>query len=221
MELSTNVSVAIRVREATRSLVQHYGTRRLKSWLWDKDFSRGYERYNPHSSEGDFLYPFLEKYTGGGSILDLGCGAGNTGSELRADAYAEYIGVDISRVAIVNATARAERDVRSGKNSYLYADILTYVPSHKFNVILFRDSIYYVPKARIKAMLDRYSNFLIKDGVFILRVCEGLGRYKRIIGEIERNFTVIQRHASIDPNAILLVFRGAEQNALSQTSRCA
>jgi SAM-dependent methyltransferase len=215
MELSTKVSMAVRVREVARSLVQHYGSRSLRSWLWDRDFSRG--RYGRLTSEGDFLYPFLEKYAGGGCILDLGCGAGNTGSELRAHAYAEYIGIDISRVAIVKATARTELDVRSGQNRYFCGDIMTYVPPHKFNVILFRDSIYYVAKTRIKATLERYSNFLVEGGVFILRLYDGLGRYKRIIDEIEKDFTVIQRHVSIDPNAILLVFRGAEQNSLTST----
>jgi SAM-dependent methyltransferase len=146
--VSREFATAIRAYEIARSLAQHFGSRRLKSWLWDRDFSRG--RYGQHSSEGDLLYPFLENYIEGGCILDLGCGAGNTGSELRADTYAEYIGVDISRVAIVKAKARTEQDGRSGKNHYLCADMLTYVPPHKFNVILFRESIYYLPKAGSK-----------------------------------------------------------------------
>lgn len=203
------LAIASRAREFARSLAQQYGTRRLKSWLWDRDFSRG--RYGLHSSEGDFLYPFLEKYTGGGCILDLGCGAGNTGSELPADAYAEYIGVDVSPVAIVKATARGEQDGRSGKNRYLCADILTYVPPHKFNVILFRDSIYYLPKARIKATLNRYSNFLLEGGVFVLRICNGSARYKQIEGEVERTLTVVQRHASNERDAFLLILRDAVQ----------
>lgn len=184
-----------------------YGSQTLKTWLWDKDFSRG--RYGLHTSERDVLYPFLEKYTAGGSILDLGCGVGNTASEIRADAYSECTGVDISEVAIRKAKTRSDQNGRNDKNHYLCGDILSYIPAHKFNVILFRDSIYYLPKAKIKATLDRYSNFLVEGGVFILRVLDGLGRYKRIIGEVERNFTVIERHVSVSPNAILLVFRGA------------
>lgn len=206
------LAMATWTREVAYTLVRMYGTRRLKSCLWDRHFSRG--RYGLHSSEGDFLYPLLEKYTGGGCILDLGCGVGNTGSELPADAYAEYIGVDVSRVATVKAIARTEQDGRSGKNHYLCSDILTYAPTHKFNVILFRDSIYYLPKGKIKATLDRYTNFLVEDGVIILRLIDGLGRYKGTVDEVDRNFTVIERHVSADPancNAILLVVRGAEQ----------
>jgi SAM-dependent methyltransferase len=212
MEFS-RASIAIRAHEIARRLTKQYGTLRLKGWLWDRDFSRGH--YGPQGSEGDFLYPFLEKYIDGGCILDLGCGSGCTASELRADAYAAYIGVDISRVAIVKAKARTEQDGRSGKNHYLCADMQTYVPPHKFNVILFRDSIYYLPKARIKATLDRYSDFLHETGVLIVRLFDS--SKKQIVDHIERNFTVIEREVSmsIDPNPIVLILRGAEQNAFA------
>lgn len=204
--------VARRVREIARSATQRYGTRGLKTWLWDKDFSRG--RYG-QSTEGDLVYPYLEKYASGGCILDLGCGSGNTGTELRAEAYREYVGVDISRVAVARGAAKSERAGRSRRNHYVCADILTYIPPRKFEVILFRDSIYYLPWPKIKATLDRYSSFVKESGVLIVRICDGLGRYKQIVDDIERNFAVIQRHESDQPSAVLLVFRRREQSALA------
>ena len=55
----------------------------------------------------------------------------STGNELQEDAYAECIGVDVSLVAIGKGGARDERNRRRGKNRYVCADILTYVPPHK------------------------------------------------------------------------------------------
>ena len=43
-------------------------------------------------------------------------------------------------------------------------------------------------------------------------ICDGFRLYTRIVGEVERSLTVIERHVSIDPNAILLVVRGSEPN---------
>lgn len=204
-------SGAGRVRAIARVVVQRYGNRGLKTWLWDRDFSRGL--YGCHGSGGDFLYPYLEKYACGGRILDLGCGPGNTGSELRADAYAEYVGVDVSRVAIAGAAARAERDGRAGMNQYLCADILSYVPSRQFDVILWRDSIYYLSRARIQPTLDRYADFLTPDGVFIARICDEMQSYKWVEEEIEGRFVVVEKYVSEHPSAFLLVFRAQDRRA--------
>jgi hypothetical protein len=142
--VSRELGTVIRAYEIARSPVQCYAARRLKSWLPNKDFYR--VRYDLHSSQGDLLYPFFERYNHTGFILDLRCRVGNTGCELRPDAYAEYVGVDISCVPLVKTTARTEQHGRSGNNHCLCSDMLTYVPPHKFNVIVFRDSIYYLPE---------------------------------------------------------------------------
>jgi SAM-dependent methyltransferase len=118
----------------------------------------------------DCLYPYVEKHAKEGSILDLGCGPGTTGNELNAGSYSFYTGVDISEVAIERGRGRTERNQRSAKNEYFRADILTYTPARRYDVIVLGDSLYYVLGRHIGAMLRRYSGYLNPGGVFVARI---------------------------------------------------
>ena len=198
--------LAQQVRNKLRALLQAYGTKRIKSYLWNAEFSKG--RWDClNGTPEDCLYPYLEKYANRGSILDLGCGSGSTGNELAATTYREYTGVDISDVAIEKARTRTEDDGRTDKNRYIQSDIFSYEPSLRFDVILFRDSIYYVPRAKITGMLDRYSKFLKQGGVFIVRMWSGSGKYKAIVETIETNFEVVEKRISDQSETMVIVFR--------------
>jgi predicted TPR repeat methyltransferase len=152
----------------------------------------------------DCLYPYVEKYARQGSILDLGCGPGATGSELNADNYSVYTGVDISEVAIEKARRRTERIHRSAKNKYYQSDIYNYAPARPYDVIVLGDSIYYIPKRQIGTMLHRYSRYLNKEGVFIARI---RGAHPSILAIIEREFLVIEKQLHCDSEICVIVFR--------------
>jgi SAM-dependent methyltransferase len=195
-----------KARNALRALLQAYGTKSIKRSLWNAEFSRG--RWGClEVSPGDVVYRYIEKYANKGSILDLGCGSGSTGNELDATEYGDYTGVDISDVAIETARRGAKENCRGDKNKYVQADISDYVPTQQFNVILFRDSIYYVPQAKIKRMLDRYSQYLREGGVFIVRMWSVSGKYKTIVDTIESGFEVMEKDLSVQPKAVVIVFR--------------
>jgi 2-polyprenyl-6-hydroxyphenyl methylase/3-demethylubiquinone-9 3-methyltransferase len=194
------------IRNKLRALLQAYGTEKVKAFLWNTEFSRGRCDYL-ESTIGDLVYPYVEKYANHGSILDLGCGSGNTGNELDANAYADYTGVDISDVAIEKARVRTEENRRVDKNNYFQSNILSYLPTRQFDVILFRESIYYMPLRKIKPMLDRYSRYLKEGGVFIVRMARVSGRMQRIAGIVESDFQVVEKYLSDEPKAILMVFR--------------
>ncbi len=197
--------LARKVGNVLRGLLQAYGTRSLKRYLWNTEFSRG--RWDClDRSPGDCVYPYVEKYANNGSILDLGCGSGSTGSELSATTYREYTGVDISDVAIGKAKRRTEEDGRAANNHYLQADISSYVPTQQFDVILFRDSIYYIPGKKIKPLMDRYSKYLKKEGVFLVRLYDSRGKYKRILDTFLNSFEVVEKYVS-DESTAVIVFR--------------
>jgi SAM-dependent methyltransferase len=194
-----------KIRNVTRGILQMYGPKTLKRSLWDYEFSRG--RWDClEATPGDVVYPYVERYSNHGSILDLGCGSGSTGNELAIHTYGDYIGVDISAVAIEKAKIRSRENHRTEKNSYLQSDIFSYTPTKHFNVILFRESIYYVSRAKIKPMLDRYSSYLETRGVFIVRMIGG-SEVGEIVDTISTHFSVVERHISDDPQALVLVFR--------------
>jgi SAM-dependent methyltransferase len=195
-----------KIRNAVRGFLQYYGTGKVKSRLWDAEFAQG--RWDClESTPGDCVYPFIEKYANQGSILDLGCGSGSTGNEVAASAYRDYIGVDISEVAIGKAKAKSEENCRGEKNRFFQFDIASYAPAQQFDVILFRDTIYYLPTPNIPPILERYSRHLKAGGVFIVRVWDGKDKQRNIVKVIEKNFQVVEKFAPAESSVVVLVFQ--------------
>lgn len=113
-----------KVRNISRRLLQAYGPRKIKRYLWNIEFSRG--RWDClDQTPGDCLYPYIEKYANHGSILDLGCGSGSTASDLATDTYRDYTGIDISDVALDKARKSAEKNGRKGKTLFFQSDIFS------------------------------------------------------------------------------------------------
>jgi len=162
------MKLSVKTRNVLRGLKQSWGTSRIKRSLWNKEFAEGHWDFIENTAD-DIVYPYIEKYSRNGSILDLGCGSGNTGCELNSNSYREYTGVDISDVALRKASERSRTCGRAQKNHYVQHDIASYSPIRKYDVILFRESIYYIPRIRIKGMLERYARYLEPEGVFIVR----------------------------------------------------
>lgn len=199
---------AIRVR-----VVKKWGGAAAKGRLWDSEFASGQWTRLDHTV-GDPIYGYLETYAGGGDILDLGCGSGNTGNELDRAKYRSYTGTDISAVAVRQAQLRTRENGREGRNEYICACIESFVPSRKYDVILFRESIFYIPRLRIKAVLDGYVSHLRPGGAFIVRMCDR-EKYKSIVSLIREHYCVIDRHLVENAKGIILVFKPhrAEPNA--------
>jgi SAM-dependent methyltransferase len=191
------VNLAQKARNVLRGLVQLYGPESTKRDLWNGEFSSG--RWNCLDNTGDeSSHLQIEKYANNGCILDLGYGSGTTSIELNRAVYRFYTGVDISDVAIKRARTRAQEAGRTDCNEYCQTDILTYVPTHRYNVILFGDSLYYLPQRRIAASLARYSDYLTEDGVFFVRVFDVSGKHRRILDSIESHYDIIEKHTHLD-----------------------
>jgi SAM-dependent methyltransferase len=206
--------LAQKARNVLRGLVQRYGPEKAKRQLWNGEFSTG--RWNCLDQSGDeSVHLQMEKYANGGGVLDLGCGPGTTSLELNPAAYSFYTGVDISDVAVQKARARAQELGRADRHEYCQSDILTYVPTRQYDVILYGDSIYYVPPRRIASMLARYSTYLTKDGVFIARMFDVSGKRQHILDTIESHFDVVEKHLHEQTQVCVIVFRPASEQESS------
>lgn len=179
----------------------------VKKLLWDREYRSG--KWNRiDDTRGDCIYRYLEKYAANGSILDLGCGPGNTANELSASAYRSYSGVDISDVALDKAKWRTQQNSRADKNRFANADFLSYVPDQQFDVILLRESIYHVPLGRIKEIFDRYSPFLTPTGVFVVRlVTDNRLTSNARVRIIETNCDIVEKGQHSQDGLTVLVFR--------------
>ena len=179
-----------------RGFLTSYGPTSIKKKMWDKDFSSGKWDFIDDTS-GDCVYSHLEKFAQGGDILDLGCGPGNTANELSEDAYRSYIGVDISEAALAKAVKRTAENGRSEKNSFVCSDFLGYKPTKEFDVILFRESVYHIPYGQVLGILEKYSKFLKKSGVFVVRLYAGDQRPGKIKHRVKRKLDLMKREFDI------------------------
>jgi len=185
-------------------ILKRWGNTAKKKSIWDEEFSSGQWDYLENTND-DPIYLYLEKYGNGGSILDHGCGSGNTGNELDASKYGSYTGVDISESAVKRALTRSENNGRVEKNEHVCADIYQYTPGRRYDIILFRESIFYIPNSKISVVLDRYRDYLKETGGVIVRMCDRK-KYASIVRLIERHYHVVDSSPAEDAN-IILVFR--------------
>jgi SAM-dependent methyltransferase len=194
-----------KLRNVVLTRLKAWGPSRLQRFAWNREFADGHWDFIDSTAD-DCIYGFLARHARGGTILDLGCGAGNTGTELDASCYRQYVGVDISDVAVEKALARTLRAGRADKNSYVQGDVVSYVPERKFDVILFRESIWYIQKARIGELLARYRGHLRSNGVFIVRIFDRLLRAD-IVELVRAQFDILEERALPEARDIVLVFR--------------
>lgn len=164
----------------------------LKSAAWDQEFKGG--DWDKDTSS-DPIYPVLARYHG--SMLELGCGSGNTPLEAPR---AAYTGVDISPEAISRARARNRGFVQHG---FTVSSMENYQPGHWYDVILFRESIYYAE--HLPELLTRLSRCLEPGGVFIARICDRK-RHESQIAEIVFNWDV-KEEIPLATGGIILVFK--------------
>jgi len=195
-----------------RGLLKRYGPSKIKMRLWDQEFSGSHWDFIDNTA-GDCVYPHLEKHLRNGSILDLGCGPGNTANELTATAYKQYVGVDISEAALRKATTRTAENGRSDKNRFVCGDFVSYVPTQQFDIILFRESMYHVPLGKVKETLDHYAKYLSEGGVFVVRMntSDGKGDHKRrliaTIAVMETEFDIVEKCQYGESGPTVIVFR--------------
>ena len=138
-----------RTTRLVRGFLLSYGPEAVKRRIWEQQYSGPKWEFRDHTSD-DRLYAHLEQHARKGSILDLGCGSGNTAAEVADSAYASYVGVDISEVALKKAMRRSRECGRENKNRFVRADFLAWkpTPDEQFDVILFRESDVFRPRAK-------------------------------------------------------------------------
>jgi 2-polyprenyl-3-methyl-5-hydroxy-6-metoxy-1,4-benzoquinol methylase len=200
-----------------RGFLLSYGPQSVRRKFWEKEY-RDNKWHFAENSVSDCVYPILEKYARGGSILDLGCGSGNTSNELANNAYSSYLGIDISEEALSKASKRSETCGRSTKNRFTRSDFFSFDTEEKFDTILFRESMYHVPLEKIKQLLDKLSAHLKPDGVFIVRLYimrDGKIKFrpKKMIDIIADNFPVVEKNRYGNAGAVVIVFRPRNRRA--------
>ena len=105
----------------------------------------------------------------GGQLLEFGCGEGNLPYLLPPGSFSEYMGIDISEVAIRKASARA---AQAGVNNchFQQGDMAKWDGSFLASLILVEECLYYLSLRDIERFLSRCCSSLSRDGVILVIV---------------------------------------------------
>ena len=204
-----------RTARFVRGFLLSYGPSNIKKHFWNKEYSEEKWAF-AYNTVGDCVYAHLERHSANASILDIGCGSGNTATEM-AGTYRRYLGVDISEAALAKARKRSLECGRQDKNRFECGDFLSYVPTGQYDVILFRESMYHVPLGKVRETLDRYSLHLKDGGVFVVRLyassaAQPNGEDKRrpaaMLSIMETEFDVLEKaRYNVPGQPTVMVFR--------------
>jgi SAM-dependent methyltransferase len=115
---------------------------RLGRWAWDDQYRRGRWARIAHDRD-PLTVSLVEKYANGGSIVELGCGAGTLAVVVSPAVYTSYLGIDLSEVAVERARGRAAELMR-GKCSFMVGDMSTWPGAHGVSLIVVEEALMYL-----------------------------------------------------------------------------
>ncbi len=98
-----------------------------------------------------------------GKILEMGAGEGYLQQRFDKSKYSLYYSTDVSDIAIANA-----KKYEDEKTKHLVADMNTYVPDSKFDVVIINEAIYYAKS--VQKVLDRFVPYMEDDAIFIVSI---------------------------------------------------
>lgn len=140
----------------------------LSKEVWDEKYANGEWDYL-HSMDELGHYSLIVGYCQylkpTGSLLDVGCGAGVLQQRLTYLPYKQYIGIDISDVAIKKACSHLDDRTR-----FEVADASDYHTAYKPDIIIFNEILYYFDD--VKKVLERYANLMNDSGYFVISMFE-------------------------------------------------
>lgn len=135
---------------------------RLNAVMWNTQYRLGMWDYLDAAASGRQAVRLVEEYAPHAKILDLGCGT-SASLPLSQASYRRYHGVDISATAVKRGLALGRPNT-----SFEVADILTYEPSEKYDVIILREVLYYLRPDQIPALLRRMAGHLEPEGMILV-----------------------------------------------------
>ena len=148
----------------------------LKKNAWDSQFRAGvwcqHER-SPHTAEK------VRKLCGGGRLIEFGCGEGNLLDVLPPGSYTEYIGYDISAVAVQKAALRV-RQMGLLNCRFEQCDMACWHGVSETSLVLAEECLYYLSSREIETFL-RTALACLSQGGHILVVVHSAEKHARTL----------------------------------------
>ena len=161
--------------------------------VWESQYLAGRWDYMAQVDElarYSTIVGFVQYLKPAGSILDVGCGEGILFRQYRVYGYAKYVGIDISEAAI-NKISEEKND----KTFFITADAEQYTPTEHFDTIVFNEVLYYFNDPF--HTLEKYINFLNRDGIFIISTYTDSKRAMSILNRIKSTHRLLSEVKTI------------------------
>ncbi|RDA93443.1 hypothetical protein CP533_2658 [Ophiocordyceps camponoti-saundersi (nom. inval.)] len=126
------------------------------------DIGRSYgSAYGANPGLDSLLARVSQHVSSDASVLDVGCGTGHPVSAYFAEKGCAVTGVDISQVMVDLCRSKI-------KGTFIKADMTTFEPEGKFDVVLAIFSMLQMPYSSVWSMVYRLASFLRPDGLLCL-----------------------------------------------------
>lgn len=154
---------------------------------WNSEYESGTWAYLdglPELARYSILVGYLKHFKPGGSILDVGCGAGVLYQRLQPHAYSRYVGVDCAGSAI-----RTSQAAGAGNGVFVAADAESYLPVERFDALVFNEVLYYFHDP--DAALARYARALNSGGIVLVSTCTQSRPGSAILARLRRRYPIL------------------------------
>lgn len=161
----------------------------LSKRIWDNQFAEGFwDRLADNDQEEHYshIIHLYKKHSNGGTILDVGCGAGllyKYFEQLKGFNDENYLGIDISEVAILEA-----RD-KYPYGNFKLIDYQTERINEKYDVVIFNETLYYFNHAGKTIQYCLHTN-VADGGKIIISMCDYV-RHDKIWKALEKKYSVL------------------------------
>jgi 2-polyprenyl-6-hydroxyphenyl methylase/3-demethylubiquinone-9 3-methyltransferase len=177
---------------------------------WNSEFESGkwdYLAQLPELARYSVLVGYAMHFNPAGSIMDVGCGAGVLYRRVRPYGVERYLGIDLSSCAIDKL-----RGLGDARCSFVVADAQRYVPTEKFDTIVFNEVLYYFRDPL--ATVQQYTNALKSGGILLLSTCTQFKGGSAILQRLKRRYALLDEtrvtHRSVRWSWIVTALAGTD-----------
>jgi SAM-dependent methyltransferase len=128
--------------------------------------------------------------SGSPRVLDVGCGVGLLRERLSASEFSQYVGIDVSAVAIEAARSR-----QYPRSQFLVGDLQA-LDDGPFDIVVLNEVLYYIPN--ISSFLSQLHRVLGPNSVVLVSIWRHPGD-RLLWKKINRAFTALDRVAVRNP----------------------
>jgi 2-polyprenyl-3-methyl-5-hydroxy-6-metoxy-1,4-benzoquinol methylase len=208
--------VRAQISEFVRSRFLPYQKHDVSRERWEGEYDNGSWNHLENPRElvrYSAVIGYYNHYRPGGSVLDVGCGAGVLQRRLRLFGYAYYLGIDLSERAI----AQAQRLANDPRAEFRWADTELYTPQDTFDVIIFNEVLYYLTDP--VGVVQRLASALSPEGIAVISMLRRASG-KRIWQALDRVVRIEDAVQVRNQNGVtwdIKIFRRSEQFISTQS----